>query len=90
MRCSYAVDMGCTGKTKVTRTTDYGYWVQRERKCMKCGEAFTTQERQRVKVFKRAEVTEPAVDTPEPGESPEPEGTDARRGGRFPGGKGCF
>ena len=49
MRCSYAMD-GCVGKTKVLRTVDYGYYIERVRVCVKCGEKLRTTERLKVDV----------------------------------------
>ncbi len=91
MRCSYAVEEGCAGKTIVYRTMDYGYYIERVRKCTLCGGTFKTTERKKVEVWQHSQeqkaYSATAVDTPEPGETPEPE---SQSGGRFPGGKGCY
>ena len=96
MRCAYAVEEGCVGKTIVYRTMDYGYYIERVRKCTLCGGTFKTTERKKVEVLQHSQEQEaysvPAVVEKEPGESPGPEssGSDTHRGGRFPGGTGCF
>ncbi|MCK4910960.1 MAG: hypothetical protein KAR83_04940 [Thermodesulfovibrionales bacterium] len=89
MRCVYAMD-GCTGKTKVIRTVDYGYWVSRKRKCKKCGEEFTTQERQRVEVFRKAETEEPEKKAAHAASAKKSVLKEPRPHGRFPGDRGCY
>ena len=95
MRCSYAVEAGCVGKTKVIRTVDYGYYIDRVRKCSMCGETFKTTERVKAEVQVRRAPEESAAAvarkpaTLPPG-TPAPEKRDIPAGHRFPRGKGCF
>ncbi len=53
MRCTYNDEVGCGGKTKVLRTLNYGFYIERVRACVKCGEKFRTHERAKVDVQAR-------------------------------------